>query len=287
MRYIIIGYGNIGKKRKGVLGEKCVATVDPTSPEADYKDYRDAPLSDFDAAILATPDSVKFEILKYLLENGKHSLVEKPLFLEKSEMDTLRYLALKKKVIWYTSYNHRFETLILKLKQRLEEKSLGQIYFGNFVYGNGTVGNIVNHWRDRGNGVLEDLGCHLMDLATYLLPSFDFKYRKIRGHSFEARSCDYFSFVTMDGRFQFLCSSLIWKNTFRIEIYGSRGSLHLDGLCKWGESQLVQRERIFPSGVPWSRDIEYFEGRMVLKETSYENDLYLSDSIRSMILGLQ
>ena len=33
----IVGYGNIGAKRKAVLGERCVATVDPLNPAADHR----------------------------------------------------------------------------------------------------------------------------------------------------------------------------------------------------------------------------------------------------------
>ena len=37
------------------------------------------PLGDYDAALVCTPDDAKIELLTYLLGNGKHVLVEKPL----------------------------------------------------------------------------------------------------------------------------------------------------------------------------------------------------------------
>ena len=118
MRYIIIGYGNIGKKRQNALGIKCVTTVDPYVEDADYKDYKNVPLESFDTAVLATPPEEKIEIVRYLLSNKKHVLSEKPLpFRNKKELDGVKSLAEGNNVIWYTSYNHRFEPLIIKLKK--------------------------------------------------------------------------------------------------------------------------------------------------------------------------
>lgn len=297
MKYIIIGYGNIGKKRHNVLNEKCVAIVDPFQETADYGDYKEVPLDSFDAAVVAVPNTVKIEILIYLLTHKKHVLIEKPLlFKDKQTARKLYSIAKSNHVIWYTSYNHRFEPMIVKLKKFLEGGVIGQFYFAKFVYGNGTVRNIIGTWRDAGYGVLEDLGCHLLDIATYLLPEHRCEYRITGAHNFEANALDYCSFLTVDGGIQFLCSTLMWKNTFTIDIFGSKGSIHLNGLRKWGESQLIYHERIFPSGAPketiitssgddesWDIDIDFFEKRVFLGKSSYENDLYISQSINSLI----
>ena len=133
MRYIIIGYGNIGQKRKAVLGEKSVAVVDPVHPDANYDNLDNVPLIDYDAAVVATPNSVKMEVMEYLLENKKHVLVEKPLlFSDYDNAKRLDQISKKNKVIWYTSYNHRFEPLIMKLNEYLESGLIGEIYFANF-----------------------------------------------------------------------------------------------------------------------------------------------------------
>lgn len=296
MRYIIIGYGNIGKKRHNVLNEKCAATVDPYQENVDYSDYKKVPLDIFDAAILAVPNAIKIEILEYLLTHKKNVLIEKPLLFKDEKIAHRLYsIAKSNDVVWYTSYNHRFEPLVMKLREFLENGAIGQLYFAKFVYGNGTVQNIINTWRDVGYGVLEDLGCHLLDLAAYLLPEDPRGYRLTGTQNFEANSWDYCSFSTVDGKFQFLCSTLMWKNTFRIDIFGSKGSIHLDGLHKWGESKLIYRERVFPSGIPKetiitssgedrsrNKDIEHFEEMVSIGKSSYENDWYISQAINSL-----
>ncbi|HEY9246943.1 MAG TPA: Gfo/Idh/MocA family oxidoreductase [Candidatus Methanoperedens sp.] len=301
MRYIIVGYGNIGKKRHRVLDGRCVAIVDPFLKDMQYGSCKEVPLDIYDAAIVAVPNNAKIEILEYLLMHGKHALIEKPLLFN-SEQDAYKLdsLAQAKGAIWYTSYNHRFEPLVIKLKEFLEKDAIGRPYFASFIYGNGTVQNIIGTWRDAGYGVLEDLGCHLLDLSTYLFPGHRREYKIIGADSFEAKTVDYCSFSTVDGNLQFLCSTLMWKNTFRIEVFGNKGSLHLDGLHKWGENRLIYRERVFPSGVPaekilvssgedksWESDIAHFEEMTSLGKSSYENDFYISSSINALISDIR
>lgn len=296
MRYLLIGYGNIGKKRKDFLGDKCIAIADPYKDEADYRNYKDVPLSIFNAAIVSTPNSVKLDILEYLLTNKKHVLIEKPLFFNDCETaKRFEQLAKNNSVIWYTSYNHRFEPLIVKLKEYLNDNLIGELYFSNFIYGNGTVQNSIGTWRDKGYGVLEDLGCHLIDMAFYLFPDYQKKFKLITAKNFEAKALDFCTFSTADDKMNFLCSYLMWKNTFRIDVFGSKGSLHLNGLNKWGGSRLIYRERIFPSGIPnekidttdgsdhtWKEDIKHFEKNISKGKTSYKNDEYIFESLKKI-----
>ena len=53
--------------------------MDPVQPRARYKSVEQVPLDHYDAALVCTPDAAKLAILRYLLGNGKHVLVEKPL----------------------------------------------------------------------------------------------------------------------------------------------------------------------------------------------------------------
>ena len=80
MRVIVVGLGVQGYKRKHFAGDDFVADVDPENTEAKYRKIEDVPLRDYDAAMLCVPDGPKTELLNYLIENGKHTLVEKPLW---------------------------------------------------------------------------------------------------------------------------------------------------------------------------------------------------------------
>src|SRR5688572_18645251 len=81
MRVVVAGLGVQGHKRRAVAGADFVAVVDPVHPDAQYRSIQDVPLTDFDAALVCIPDEPKFEVLSYLLERGKHVLVEKPLWV--------------------------------------------------------------------------------------------------------------------------------------------------------------------------------------------------------------
>jgi hypothetical protein len=100
--------------------------------------------------------------------------------------------------------------------------------------------------------------------------------------------------ATDDGRIEIEASYLHWKNTFSIDLFGELGSLHVNGLRKWGTSELILRQRVLPSGVPhetrevsvgadltWQADFEHFEAKVSAGTTSAENDSWISRVVTS------
>ncbi len=122
MRYVVVGLGNIGRRRQALLGSDCVATADPFNSAAAYRSVRDVPLDSYDAAILAIPDAGKLDLATFLLGQGKHVLVEKPLPLpDEATARRLERLARGRRLALYTAYNHRFEPLLVQLRQQVED----------------------------------------------------------------------------------------------------------------------------------------------------------------------
>ncbi len=80
MRVVVAGLGVQGHKRRRVAGTDFVAAVDPVNGEAEYRAIEDVPLGNYDAVLACIPDEPKIAVLDYLLGNGKHVLVEKPLW---------------------------------------------------------------------------------------------------------------------------------------------------------------------------------------------------------------
>jgi predicted dehydrogenase len=296
MRFIVVGLGNIGEKRRRLLGPRCVATVDPYHRGAAYASHRDVPEETYDAVVLATPNDVKLEYLASFLGAGKHVIVEKPLlFPDPLAAQDLARSSRETGAVWYTAYNHRFEPHIVEMKRLLGTGFVGELYRARLFYGNGTVQNIVGSWREGAHGVLEDLGCHLIDLAHFLLGHENSDFKMHDAQRLESRSIDHAMFSTRDDRIWLECSWVEWKNTFKVDVLGSRGSIHLNGLGKWGPSELITRRRVLPSGVPeeelqtyragdttWQRDVEEFERRVQEGRTSLESDERISTSIYSL-----
>ena len=253
MSIIVVGAGNQGGKRARVAGPHLVAMVDPLNPAAQFRRVEDVPLSKFDAALVCTPDSAKIAILRYLLSNRKHVLVEKPLRPQPGfSLPELQELAERNQVACYTAYNHRFEPHILKLKAALDAGWLGSIYQVKFFYGNGTARDVrTSAWRDTGLGVLPDLGSHLLDWTLQLFGKPTAPPVVWAAHRFENRAFDHYHF-TFQGQpaLDYEMTLLSWRNTFRLDLFAENGSVHIDCLCKWGPSTYTERRRVLPSGRP-------------------------------------
>jgi len=170
MRVVVVGLGIQGKKRISVAKNDVVATVDSANSEADYQDLSQVPLELYDAAILCVPDSPKFDLVEYLIQNQKHVLVEKPLWVHSSKnISRLEDLAVKNSVRIQVAYNHRFEPNIIRLREIIKKNELGDLYSVSIYYGNGTARLVRDSpWRDEGQGVLLDLGSHLLDMFMHV-----------------------------------------------------------------------------------------------------------------------
>jgi len=253
MRVVVIGLGVQGKKRQAVAGEECVLTVDPQNSAADTDDLAKVPPESYDAALVCTPDAAKPDLLRFLLSSGKHVLVEKPLIHDDETVLTdLQETARARNVVCYTAYNHRFEPHFVRMKTCLEEGRLGTIYSVRLFYGNGTARLVRDSdWRDRGNGVLNDLGSHLLDTILFWFGDPGEAFTVTSCRRFENRAPDHVT-LRSDGHMliQLEASLLSWRNDFSADIYGDQGSAHISSLCKWGPSSFVLRNRILPSGRP-------------------------------------
>lgn len=296
--YLIVGYGNIGHKRHTVLGDRCIATVDPnTNSGATYKNVSEIPekiIKDVDAVVITIPRFQKLAAVRYWLSLKKNVLVEKPFIITQSEARSLNTIAEKNQVIWYTAYNYRFEPNILKIKKLIERGFLGKLYNARMVYGFGNVQQLVGTWRDQGSGALEEIGCHLVDFAQFLFGYKPGSFEVLSLRNVEAKSWDHCLLSTKDRLVLMEASWIIWKNSFVIEIFGEHGSLHMDGLCKWGESTLIVRKRVLPAGVPdekkyvdsgkgsdptWKQDVLFFESQVKAGKNSCSHDLEMSQAL--------
>jgi predicted dehydrogenase len=292
VRYLVVGLGNIGQRRRALLGERCVATADPFNRAADYMTARDVPVKSFDAAILAIPDRDKIDLVSYLLDRRKHVLVEKPLLMpDEATARKLERLARSRKRALYTAYNHRFEPLLVELKEQVEAGVIGEVYHGRLFYGNGTVRHIAGSWRDVGLGAISDLGCHLLDLLAFVAGGRGTEMLLTGFQAIETRAPDHAVMSSVDGRFTLEVTYHSWRNSFAFELYGSKGSIHCFGLRKWGGSELIVRKRVFPSGRPeetrrtdegpdqtWEHELAHFERLCQSGTTDLSTDWWIAST---------
>jgi predicted dehydrogenase len=283
MRVIVVGYGVQGKKRRRVAGSDGVGVVDPVAPEADWREIADVPLDRYDAALVCTPDEPKIKILTHLLGHGKHALVEKPLHAaSESELDAIEAVAHKTGAVCYTAYNHRFEPHYVRMRDLIKSGVLGDIYRCRMFYGNGTARLVRDSaWRDRGAGVLPDLGSHLLDTARFWFGDIGEQFNLVSVSRFENRAPDHVVVAAQQSRpqLEFEMTLLSWRNHFTCDVLAQNGTAHIESLCKWGPTTFTHRTRILPSGRPpeqsmvlvqddptWELEYEHFK-RLVSNRT--------------------
>ena len=301
MRIIVVGLGIQGNKRRQIAGADVVATVDSLVPGADHKRIEDVRTDSYDAALLCVPDDPKIGLIRYLLNQKKNVLVEKPLISEnQSDLEETASLVKRQGVVCYTAYNHRFEPHFIRLKETIASGILGKIYRARFFYGNGTARDVRNSpWRDKGVGVLPDLGSHLLDTILFVFGGWPDDLRIWSAQCFENKAFDH---IICGGfsplHIELEMSLLSWRNHFVAEVYGEKGSAHIDSLCKWGPSTFTLRQRILPSGRPteesitllqpdptWKLEYEYFKKLCANGEGSnVENDLLINKMLHILPL---
>ena len=300
MRCIVVGLGVQGYKRKRFAGEDFVASVDPVNREAEYRVIEDVPLQDYDAALVCIPDEPKIQVLTYLLKNGKHVLVEKPLWAkDDKQIEALEKLACVKGLVCYTAYNHRFEPHYVRMRELITSGGLGQIYHCRMFYGNGTARLVRESlWRDQGAGVLPDLGSHLLDTVTFWFGNFREPFEVTFVNRFENRSPDHVVIACPRARpsLELEMTLLSWKNHFTCDVFGEKGTAHIRSLCKWGPTSFTIRSRILPSGRPpeekwtlaqddptWAFEYSHFKNLCHKgADTDLSNDLWLNKELRRL-----
>ena len=300
MKAIVVGLGVQGQKRRKFAGSDYVVSVDPINKEAEYRSVEDVPLSSYDTALVCIPDEPKVEVLTYLLKNGKHVLVEKPLWAsDDQQIEKLDQLAHAKGVVCYTAYNHRFEPHYVRMRDLVASGELGTIYRCRMFYGNGTARLVRDStWRDQGAGVLLDLGSHLLDTARFWFGELGEDFQIVSANCFENRAPDHVVMISKTARpkLEFEMTLLSWRNHFTCDVFAEKGTAHIRSLCKWGPATFIHRTRILPSGRPpeesvslveddptWSLEHAHFKALCERGEaTDLSTDLWLNRLLRRL-----
>jgi scyllo-inositol 2-dehydrogenase (NADP+) len=299
VRLVVAGLGVQGHKRVRFGGESVVATVDPVAPGASHAALDEVPVAGYDAAMLCVPDAAKAELLTRLVRAGKHVLVEKPLVAPGTlDLAALQREARERGIAVYAAYNHRFEPHLARLGELLRDGAIGAPHRISMFYGNGTARDVRSSpWRDEGLGVVGDLAPHLLDILEFTTgrPAGPLEVWSAARH--ENAAPDHFLLgfpeatpvVTLEG------SLLSWRNTFRLDVLGTEGSAHVEGLCKWGPSTLTLRDRVLPSGKPperrwtleqadptWALEHEHFLALCADPHTDLHRDRWVDRALREI-----
>jgi predicted dehydrogenase len=124
-----------------------------------YQDLIEDP--DVDGIAIATPVSTHYPLAKDCLAGGKHVLVEKPLTGKISEAENLVGLAEKKNLVLFTGHTFVYNAAVVKMKELIESRELGEIYYVSSVRVNlGLFQEDIN--------VIWDLAPHDISIMNFL-----------------------------------------------------------------------------------------------------------------------
>src|SRR5437879_10496722 len=178
VKFGVIGYGywgpNVVRNLESTEGAKVCAVADqsPASRTRVQTMYPGVQVtadafevlssSEIDAIAVVTPVWTHFELAKAALENGKHVFVEKPFTSNVGQAEQLINLAEQKNLKIMVDYTFLFTGAVRKIKQLLQEGSLGKLYYYDSTRVNlGLFQHDVN--------VVWDLAPHDLSIMDYLI----------------------------------------------------------------------------------------------------------------------
>ena len=218
-------------------------------------DSYEAVLADntIDAVVLATPPSGHVKQIVAAASAGKHVFCEKPFTFSKADAETAVNAVLKAGRTIGVGYNRRFHPEMIKLRERMRSGELGII---QHIECNLTFANALflkpTAWRAMKNeapvGGLAPLGVHAVDAMIDLCGEYDHVYcqsfrRVLEGETDDTTSMLFRMKAGMSGYLGTITTS---GPGFSIQVYGSKGSLRLEGVTHVaGASSEERRTRLF------------------------------------------
>ncbi|HKS74412.1 MAG TPA: Gfo/Idh/MocA family oxidoreductase [Terriglobales bacterium] len=178
VKFGVIGYGywgpNVVRNLQSLTGAEITAVCDKSSA-ARKRIHKTSPniyvtadaselvsSSDTDAVAIVTPVWTHYELAKAALENGKHVFVEKPFTSNTEQAEELIELAEQKNLKIMVDHTFLFTGAVKKIRQLLQEGSLGKIYYYDSTRVNlGLFQHDVN--------VIWDLAPHDLSIMDYIL----------------------------------------------------------------------------------------------------------------------
>ena len=138
-----------------------------------YHDYRQMIAeAELDALVISTPDDSHHEICMAALEAGLHVLCEKPLALNAGDAREMAEKARSTGVTTQVLFTLRWLPQFQLLKRQVDAGYIGRPYHADIRFTSGYGRNDNYMWRvdgERGNGILGDLGSHMIDMARWYL----------------------------------------------------------------------------------------------------------------------
>jgi len=195
---------------------------------------------DLDIVSICTPNYLHAPMIIKALKKNLHILCEKPICISRDELIEVKNTLANKNIIFFTSFQKRYNPQFKLIKKILDHKVLGDITLVRYFfshYGPYKSWNALSEekWffdaEKAGGGVLLDLGVHCIDILRFLIDD----YKEVEGINYNTSCIDMIHEDNCNVIFRFQNNTLgvisvSWCNqpSEIIEIFGTKGSIKID-----------------------------------------------------------
>lgn len=270
----VIGCGLIGQRRiKTASGHpqcslKIIADVNPQVVSKLAQQYHCMDTTDWqkiikdpeiDIVVISTPNHLLAPIGYACLTNNKHVLIEKPMGKNLPDALKLYNASVKNKRKLKIGFNHRYHPAIYKAYQLYKKGIIGKAINVRAQYGHGGRKGYEKEWRGNpklaGGGELTDQGVHLIDLIQWFCGQPHQVFSVLQTAFWPIAPSEDNGFALLKYKTglvaNFHSTWTQWKNLFNFEIFGTKGSLCINGLGgSYGPETLTIALRKPEGGVP-------------------------------------
>ena len=190
--------------------------------------------------VVSTPNETHFALAKQALEAGKHVVIDKPFAASSEEALALGQLAKSKGLLVIPFHNRRWDGDFQTVRKLLQEDAIGRLVTFESHFDRFRPVPRENTWKEAenpANGMLFDLGPHLVDQALALFGSPDAITASVRADRDQTAIEDAFD-ITLhypgkNGKGLLAhcrTSYLACDNAPRFLLHGTKGSFRKHGL---------------------------------------------------------
>ncbi|MHB8104697.1 MAG: Gfo/Idh/MocA family oxidoreductase [Dehalococcoidales bacterium] len=210
----LVGVADVDSKRAKEIGEKYETSY--------YSDYHEL-LPRVDAVSIAVPTTLHHAVAMDFLNRGVHCLVEKPIAFSVTEADEMITAATSHEVNLAIGHVEMYNPAVLKLKQIIDEGTLGKL----LIISTRRVGPFVSRIRDV--GVVIDCATHDIGVVRRLIgkePVGVFSRVGSLKHPKEDHAI-----IVLDFEDTTACIEVNWFTPYKVRtlvVTGSEGTANLD-----------------------------------------------------------
>jgi UDP-2-acetamido-3-amino-2,3-dideoxy-glucuronate N-acetyltransferase len=235
-----------------------------------FHSVREVPVDEYDGFTVATPAETHFEVGSYLLEAGKHVLIEKPIALNTAEAGKLKEIAERRGVNLMVGHVLLFHPAIIKIKELINAGKIGKL---EYIYSNrlnlGTVRTEEN--------ILWSFAPHDISIFEYFIGANPVEVVS-RGGAFLQPTIHDTTMTTLTYPDNVVGHIFVsWLHPFkehRMVIIGSKGMISFEDSSQEKDILFYEKGIDWVQGEPIKRDgptevIEYAKGFPLTNEIQY------------------